>query len=558
MASLPPDLSGPAALDPEKASMLKPFRQVVFLGSASVVLAFVFVGALMPEDFKAGADAALGWVTTYFGWFYLLSVFGFVLILVYLAFSKYGEMRIGPPDSTPDYSFFSWVAMLLAAGFGVGLVFYGLAEPMSHYLNPPYEDMAGGSEASARYAMQYAFFNWGVHQWAAFSIVGLIIGYFQFRKNEAGLVSTVLSHVTSRLPASERLGNAFDIFAVVATVVGVATSLGLGVLQINGGLNYVLGLPEGFLWQAIILGVMFLAYMVSAASGLDKGIKILSTINLGIAISLMLYILVFGPTLTILDTLVQGLGDYLQHFVEMSLRTDAFVGSDWASGWTVFYWAWVIAWSPFVGTFVARISRGRTIREYVFGVLVMPPLLACLWIGIYGGAGLHFELADNAGLAQAATDNIATAVFHFFELLPLSMVLNVLTTCLIFIFLITSADSASYIVAQMTDKGSINPPLAKRLVWGGIIAAICLTLIATGGLQGLQSAAVLAALPFTLVLYAMVYTLFRELRLDRQAVLQELYEKHNQTPIGATAYEARRVGENGYEDSNSDQKPAAD
>ena len=538
--------------------MLKPFRQAVFLVSASAVLAFVLVGALMPEDFKAGADAALGWITTHFGWFYLLSVFGFVLILVYLAFSKYGEMRIGPPDSTPDYSFFSWVAMLLAAGFGVGLVFYGLAEPMNHYLNPPYDDMAGGSEASARYAMQYAFFNWGVHQWAAFSIVGLIIGYFQFRKNEAGLVSTVLSHVTSRLPASERLGNAFDIFAVVATVVGVATSLGLGVLQINGGLNYVLGLPEGFLWQAVILGVMFLAYMISAASGLDKGIKILSNINLGIAISLMLYILVFGPTLAILDTLVQGLGDYLQHFVEMSLRTDAFVGSDWASSWTVFYWAWVIAWSPFVGTFVARISRGRTIRQYVFGVLVMPPLLACLWIGIYGGAGLHFELTENAGLAQAATDNIATAVFHFFELLPLSTVLNVLTTCLIFIFLITSADSASYIVAQMTDKGSINPPLAKRLAWGGLIAAICLTLIATGGLQGLQSAAVLAALPFTLVLYAMVYTLLRELRLDRQAILQELYDKHDQTPIGATAYEARRVGENGYEAGNANQTPPPD
>lgn len=292
---------------------------------------------------------------------------------------------------------------------------------------------------------------------------------------------------------------------------------------------------------------MFAAYMVSAASGLDKGIKRLSNLNLAIAIALMLYILVFGPTLTILKTLVQGLGDYLQHFVEMSLRTDAFAGSQWASRWTVFYWAWVIAWSPFVGTFVARISRGRTIREYVFGVLIMPPLLACLWIGIYGGAGLHFELAGQAGVAQATADNITTAVFHFFELLPLSMLLNVLTTCLIFIFLITSADSASYIVAQMTDRGSIDPPLAKRLVWGAMIAAICLTLIATGGLQGLQSAAVLAALPFTLLLYAMIYTLFRELKHDRQAVLQELYEKHDRTPVGATAYEAHAVGEEGYE-----------
>ncbi|ESR24793.1 BCCT family transporter [Lutibaculum baratangense] len=527
--------------------MPESFRQPVFLISGAVILTFVILGAAFPEGFKSGAEAALGWVTTFFGWFYLISVFGFVVVLVYLAFSKYGETRIGPPDSTPDYSFFSWVAMLLAAGFGVGLVFYGLAEPMTFFLKPPYEEMEGGSEAAARFAIQYAFFDWGVHQWAAFSIVGLIIGYFQFRKGEAGLVSTTLERMTKRAPGGKRLGNAFDIFAVVATVVGVATSLGLGVLQINGGLNYVFGLPEGFVWQLAILGVMFGAYMVSAASGLDKGIKILSNINLGLAIALMLYILIFGPTLTILNTIVQGLGDYLQHFLEMSLRTDAFAGSEWASSWTIFYWAWVIAWSPFVGTFVARISRGRTIREYVFGVLVMPPLLACLWIGVYGGAGLHYELVEGAGLAQATSDNITTAVFHFFDLLPMSMVLNVLTCILIFIFLITSADSASYIVAQMTDKGSIDPPLVKRLSWGGLIAAICLTLIATGGLEGLQSAAVLAALPFTFILYAMVYTLFRELKADRQAMLQELYEKHDQTPVGASIHEARELADNGDE-----------
>ncbi len=523
--------------------MPQTFRQPVFLVSGAIILAFVLIGAAFPEGFKTGADAALAWVTTYFGWFYLLSVFGFVGVLVYLAFSKYGEVRIGPPDSRPDYSFFSWVAMLLAAGFGVGLVFYGLAEPMTFFAKPPYGDMEGGTEAAARYAIQYAFFDWGVHQWAAFSIVGLIIGYFQFRKGEAGLVSTTLEHATSRAPAAKGLGTAFDIFAVVATVIGVATSLGLGVLQINGGLNYVFGLPEGFLWQFVILAVMFGAYMMSAASGLDKGIKILSNINLTLAIALMLFVLVFGPTLTILNTLVQGLGDYLQHFFEMSLRTDAFAGSDWAGTWTVFYWAWVIAWSPFVGTFVARISRGRTIREYVLGVLVMPPLLACLWIGVYGGAGLHFDLANGAGLAQQTQDNITTAVFHFFDLLPLTTVLNVLTICLIFIFLITSADSASYIVAQMTDKGSIDPPLAKRLTWGGLIAAICLTLIAAGGLKGLQSAAVLAALPFTFILYGMVYTLFRELKLDRETMLQELYEAHDGTPVGATVHEARKLSD---------------
>ncbi len=516
----------------------------VFVASAIIIFGLVLIGAVFPEGFGNAAQAALTTVTELFGWFYLFSVFGFVVFLIGLALSKYGKVRLGPQDSTPSYSFFSWISMLLAAGFGVGLVFYGMAEPMTHYISPPYGDVTAETEAAARYAIQYSYFNWGIHQWAAFSVVGLIIAYFQFRKGQAGLVSSVLSSVTAKHPRVRPYASWLDIFAVVATVMGVATSLGLGVLQMNGGLNAVFGLPENGFWQFIILLVMFCAYMASTWSGLDKGIKRLSNLNMILCIGLMLYVLITGPTIAILETITLGIGDYLQNFIGMSLRISPYGDNEWASSWTIFYWAWVIAWSPFVGTFVARVSRGRTIKEYVFGVLFVPPLLACLWIGVFGGAALHLEMSGtDVGLAAATQANITVALFEMFELMPFSGVLSVVAMMLIFIFLVTSADSASYIVAQMTDNGSINPPLYKRIIWGVLIAAICLTLIIAGGLSGLQSAAVLSALPFTFILYMMIVVLVRELRADRKAMLTQLYRRHGETPVGADAFEAEQLGE---------------
>ncbi|SHF34918.1 choline/carnitine/betaine transport [Modicisalibacter ilicicola DSM 19980] len=518
-------------------------RQRVFNFSAAIILALVALGAAFPQRFGQAADTALSIMGRYFGWFYLFSVFGFVVFLIVLAFSKYGKIRLGPQESTPTYSFFSWISMLLAAGFGVGLVFYGMAEPMTHYLKPPFGDVEPETAASARYAIQYSFFNWGIHQWAAFSIVGLIIAYFQFRKGQAGLVSSVLSSVTAKHPGARRVAPTLDIFAVVATVMGVATSIGLAVLQINGGLSAVFGVEENAFWKFAIMGAMFVCYMLSTWSGLDKGIKRLSNLNLTLCFALMLYVLFSGPTLAILETITLGIGDYLQHFIGMSLRTSPFSDETWANEWTIFYWAWVIAWSPFVGTFVARVSRGRTIKEYVFGVLIMPPLLACLWIGIFGGAAINMEMTGDVGLAAATEKNITVALFRMFELMPFTEVLSLVALLLIFIFLVTSADSATYIVAQMTDGGSINPPLYKRVAWGVLIAAICLTLIIAGGLRGLQSAAVLSALPFTFIIYGMIFVLVNELRADRKAMLTALYRRHGETPVGADAFEADSLGE---------------
>ncbi|MES1927010.1 choline/carnitine/betaine transport [Salinisphaera sp. T31B1] len=527
-------------------------------------MALVIVGASMPEAFGNFANAALERVSHYFGWLYLLSVFGFVIFLVGLAFSRYGKIRLGDPYSEPEYSFFSWVSMLLAAGFGVGLVFYGLAEPVLHYLHPPYNDMPGETAESARYAIQYSFFHWGVSQWAGFSIVGLIIAYFQFRKKSSGLVSTVLEPMTNKLPKAARqpTSDALNIFAVVATVMGVATSLGLGVLQINGGLNQMFGVPDSTMWKFIILGVMCACYTMSSYSGLDKGIQYLSNINMALCLGLMGWVLCTGPTIFILNTIVVGVGDYIENFIAMSLRMNPFedTGENWISTWTVFYWAWVIAWSPFVGTFVARISKGRTIREYVMGVLIVPPLLACGFIGVFGGAALHMELFGDAGgtLTSAVDDNITSALFTFFEMMPFTNVLSILAMCLIFVFLVTSADSASYIVAQMTDEGSLEPPLYKRLSWGLLISAICLTLIVAGGLKGLQTGSLLAALPFVFILYCMIFVLCGELRADRRQMLLDLHQKYESKPVGADAFEARDIFHNKWEDDDDDDFEDAD
>jgi len=530
--------------------------QRVYVGSALVIIALVIVGAAVPEAFGHFANAALNSVSHYFGWLYLISVFGFVIFLVGLAFSRYGKIRLGDPYSEPEYSFFSWVSMLLAAGFGVGLVFYGLAEPVLHYLHPPYDDMPGSTPESARYAIQYSFFHWGVSQWAGFSIVGLIIAYFQFRKKGSGLVSTVLEPMTDKLPkpARQPTSDALNIFAVVATVMGVATSLGLGVLQINGGLNQMFGVPDATLSKFIILAIMCICYTMSSYSGLDKGIQYLSNINMALCLGLMAWVLITGPTIFILNTIVVGVGDYIENFVAMSLRMNPFreTGESWISTWTVFYWAWVIAWSPFVGTFVARISKGRTIREYVMGVLIVPPLLACGFIGVFGGAALHMELyGDAAGTLTTAVDNnITSALFTFFEMMPFTNVLSILAMCLIFVFLVTSADSASYIVAQMTDEGSLEPPLYKRLSWGLLISAICLTLIVAGGLKGLQTGSLLAALPFLVILYCMVFVLIGELRDDRRRMLLDLHEKYESKPVGADAFEARDIFHNKWDEDD--------
>jgi len=375
-----------------------------------------------------------------------------------------------------------------------------------------YADTQALTVESARLAMAYSFFHWGVSQWSVFAIVGLIIAYFQFRRNADGLISTSLSPLLKDRSYTRPLNQTIDIFAVIATVMGVATSLGLGVLQINGGLNSVFGLPNTALVQVLIIIVLTALFLTSTTTGLDRGIKWLSNVNLATALVLMIFVFFAGPTVFILETFTLGFGDYLQNFIRYSLRLQPYQQGTWVRDWTIFYWAWAIAWSPFVGAFVARVSRGRTIREFIVGVLVVPPAIALLWIAVFGGTALHLDLFEGTSIAQAVDADVTSALFVTFAELPLSFLLSVLSILLILTFLITSADSATYIISSMTTNGSLNPPLAVRIVWGVLLGGIAAVLLIASGLEGLQTASLISALPFTIILILMVYTLFSLLR----------------------------------------------
>ncbi|WP_100403694.1 BCCT family transporter [Bacillus sp. FJAT-42315] len=475
----------------------KVWKNPVFVISASMICVFVLLGSLVPTRFGDVAGELFTMTTMNFGWFYLLAVFVMVVFLIGLAMSKYGNIRLGGQEEKPEFPFFTWIGMLFSAGFGAGLVFWGVAEPMSHFFSTPFAGVEQQTQEAARLAMGYSFFHWGVSQWSVFTIVGLVIGFLQFRKQKDGLVSTALEPVTGHNPIVK---HTIDSLAVIATVMGVATSLGLGVLQINGGMNAVFGTEHSMTTQLIVILIMFATYMLSSTTGLKKGIRYLSNLNLGLAIGLLLFVFFTGPTVFILETFTLGIGDYLGRFIEYSLRLQPYQGGTWVRDWTIFYWAWAIAWSPFVGAFVARVSRGRTIRQFIVGVMVVPPLIACLWIAAFGGTALWHDLYENTSIAEAVNADLSSALFQTFEYVPLTGLISVLSILLIFTFIITSADSASYILASMTTKGSLTPPMFAKVVWGILIAAISAVLLYAGGLEALQTASLVSALPFTIIL----------------------------------------------------------
>ncbi|SFA90156.1 choline/carnitine/betaine transport [Lentibacillus halodurans] len=478
----------------------------VFFVSAIIVTCLVLTGAIFTETFRETANALFSFTTINFGWFYMLAVFIFVIFLVVLSITKYGKIRLGPKGSRPEYPFFTWIGMLFSAGFGAGLVFWGVAEPMSHFFTTPFTDLEAQTEESARVAMGYAFFHWGVSQWSVFAVVGLIIAFLQFKKDKKGLISTAIEPVVG---GNRALGGTIDTLAVIATVMGVATSLGLGISQMNGGLKSVFDVPNSIWIQMMIAAVMLVTYLLSSSTGLNKGIKWLSNLNLGLCLLLLVFVFVAGPTVFILDTFVLGLGDYITNFVQYSFRLTPYSEETWVREWTVFYWAWATAWSPFVGAFVARVSKGRTIREFVFGVLVVPPLIACLWIAAFGGTAIYSDLFNGKQIAEAVNADMTVALFETFGELPITNILSILAILLIFTFLVTSADSATYILGSMTSKGSLNPALMVKIIWGILITAIAVVLLFAGGLNALQTASLTSALPFTIILLLIVVAFIR-------------------------------------------------
>ena len=479
--------------------------------SAGCIVVIVLWGLLSPTTLAAVFERALAFITVNFGWLYLWVVHGLVVVCGILAVSRYGDLRLGGEDDEPEFSIGAWFAMLFAAGMGIGLVFWGVAEPISHYGTPPPGIAANTPEAAAA-AMRYSFFHWGLHPWAVYSVVALAIAFFTFRRGKAALISSATESLPWRW--MQGLSPLFNVLAVIATAFGVAASLGIGALQINSGLHAVFGLPVGVASQLGIIAVTTVLFLGSAVTGVTRGIKWLSTINLGLAALLMTVIFIVGPTVAIIDTFTNTLGAYASEFVRMSLRTTPFRDSGWVGDWTVFYWAWWIAWSPFVGLFIARVSRGRTIREFIVGTVFAPTLAGFAWFAVFGGTALQLEIFQSVPLAEAVKADVSTALFAMFDALPMGALMSVVATVLVLVFFVTSGDSATLVLGMMSTGGTPDPGTRVKLVWGLLVAGIAASLLLTGGIRAVQTATIVFALPFTLVIVAMTVALWRGVRED--------------------------------------------
>jgi len=482
---------------------------MVFRVSIALVALLVLIAGLAPGPFNDLVQAALGQVVRGAGWMYLLVVFLTLVFLLYLAFGRFGNLRIGGEDAEPDFSRASWLSMLFAAGMGIGLVFWGAAEPISHFVTPP-EGLPPQSMEAARASMRYAFFHWGLHPWAIYALIGLAMAWFQYNRNGRGLISDMLQPVIGRHHRGW-IGKLVNIAAVVATAIGVATTLGFGTIQIAAGLQRVFGVTAGVPLQMTVIAVAFVLYMVSTTSGVERGIKWLSNFNLALAALLLAALLVLGPTGFIFDTFTTTLGSYLNQLVTMSLRMSPFSGSTWVADWTIFYWAWWIAWAPFVGAFIARVSRGRSVREFVVGVVLAPTLLGFLWFSVFGGTALWSQLLGHADLVQALGNGYETVLFTLFDSLPASVWLSGLALVLLMIFFVTSADSAVLVLASMSTDEAGEPPLSRKMVWGVAVALIAAVLLLAGGLEALQGMITIAALPFALLMVLVMVSLYRVL-----------------------------------------------
>lgn len=485
-------------------------ENLVFASSIFIAILIIIGGLVFNTSLSQVSSIIMSWVSTNFGWLYVLSVFAFIMFLAFIAFSKWGDIRLGKDTDRPEYSNFSWFAMLFCGATGIGLVFWSIAEPISHYVSPP-EGIEAGTVSAAEFSIRTCFLHWGITQFACFSIVGLGLAYFQFRKGKSALISNLLEPLVGVKLTNGWFGKAVDVFSVVVTFCGVATSLGLGVSQICGGLNYLANVPNTKITWMAIIAIITIIFLASALSGVNKGIKILSSINTWIALILLILAFIVGPTIPILNVLVSGLGQHIQYFFSDVTMMSAFGDKTWITNWRVFYYAWFIAWCPFVGMFIARISKGRTIREFIVGAVIAPTIFTILWLAVFGTIALNatgsFSMVELVNLVASPE----TAVFKVFDLYPLSKVLSILVICLLTIFFITSADSATYSLSMMTSNGDMEPPKYKKIIWAVIEAAIAYLLLSAGSLKPLQTISIAASLPFLFIMISIMPALIKEL-----------------------------------------------
>ncbi|MGK5627660.1 BCCT family transporter [Streptomyces sp. URMC 123] len=491
-----------------------PDRAVVAIGMAAV-LGVVAWAALAKDSFSDISKSALRWVLSNFGWLFVVAADAFLVLCVVIALSRFGRIRLGRDDAEPEFGNLAWIAMMFSAGMGIGLMFYGVGEPLQHYLSPP---PASGVEpltgAAARTALEYSFFHWTLQPWAIYGMAGLALAYSVFRKGRGNRLSSVFVPLLGARRADGWQGRGIDLLSVFATVFGTATSLGLGALQVAEGLDLTAGVENTRTVQLIVIISLSAAFVGSAFSGLHKGVKWLSTLNIVLAAVLMVFVFVVGPTVHVLDTIPASLGGYLHDLLPMASRTGAFTDQAWLGAWTIFYWAWWLSWAPFVGTFIARISHGRTIREFLVGVLLVPSGATMLWFCVLGGSALRLDATGAADLAETATTGAEAALFAMLDALPLSTVTSWVAMLLVMTYFVTSADSASLVMGSLTSRGALHPRTWLVVLWGVLMAAVAAVLLVAGGLNSLQTATILVALPFALVMLALCWSLLRELSTD--------------------------------------------
>jgi glycine betaine transporter len=516
----------------------------VMLVSLVLCAAIAIWGVADPDSMTGSAQWLVNYSLTALDWYFLALCTGFLVIMGYMAVSKYGNIKLGDDDDEPEFSTGSWIAMLFAAGMGSGLLFWGVAEPIYHFATPP----VGEAETAmaARNAMVITNFHWGLHAWSIYGCCALVIAYFTFRLKLPSMVSTPILVGFKNVfgpKTLKQIGNTSDILAVIAVIFGLAGSLAMGTLMVRSGMNAVFDTPNDVTMSMIIIVVMTICFLLSACTGVDKGIKILSNINMIVAILILLVVLFGGPTAYLFQSFILAIGDYLIQLIPMSFKTYAYTpaGSwNWFHGWTLTYLIWWLAWGPFVGIFIARISRGRTIREFVIYVVGVPTIVSMLWFAAFGGAAIHIEMFGAGGITENVFADVAGALFVFFQYFPGTDLLNFLAVCLIFIFLVTSADSGTFVISMMTSKGSLNPPTKLKLTWGLIITGITIATIVTESVTVAKAMAITGAIPFTFIIIMQLAGFFRVVREDPM-----VREKHTEVrPVAsedATSSAAQEV-----------------
>ena len=514
------DLEDHPADEPQKLD------KVVFGVTAAIAIGFVLWGFLSTSTLTSASTAGLGWVVHNMGWLFALVASGFVLFVIWLAAGKFGRIPLGRDDEEPEFKTVSWIAMMFSAGMGIGLMFYGVSEPLSHFVAPPPGTGPEGNPQALQNAMATTLFHWTLHPWAIYAVVGLAVAYGVFRKGRSLLISAAFAPLLGEKRASGPAGRVIDILAIFATLFGSAASLGLGALQIGSGLEIVAGL--GSAGNALLVGVIAIltvCFILSAVSGVSKGIQYLSNINMVLAVVLAVFVFVVGPTVLILNLVPTAVGSYFEDLAMMSARTDAAGGDamkEWLSGWTIFYWAWWVSWTPFVGMFIARISRGRTIRQFVTGVLLVPSVVSLVWFAIFGGAGIDMQRKGTDLAGQATAEG---SLFAMLSNMPFATITSILVMLLVAIFFVSGADAASIVMGTLSERGTLAPSRKTVIFWGAATGAVAAVMLLVGGedaLSGLQNVTIVAALPFLIVMVGLAISLVKDLNADPLIVRRQI------------------------------------